>query len=211
MARWHNYIAADLIHHNTVAAAFEITCHLTGDYPPWWDGFRFDRPTRWWAAGESMQLTRDIPQVELLGEIDGLDTLNFNGMIPKHRVVSVTRKSGGVAKCADQVTIKHRSGGKSVLGFRSYDQGIEGFQGTEQEGVWLDEEPPADIYSECLTRTATTNGLILCTFTPLQGMTPFIAHFLKTSIMLNDDNAPLLDLTTKRPQPAYERFFPEQS
>jgi uncharacterized membrane protein YebE (DUF533 family) len=48
------------------------------------------------------------------------------------------------------------SGGLSYLTFKSYDQKRESFQGTEQDVVWLDEEPPQDIYSECLTRTMTT-------------------------------------------------------
>jgi phage terminase large subunit-like protein len=60
-------------------------------------------------------------------------------------------------------------------------------------GVWLDEEPPdatedagqggqasgnGDIYTECLMRTATTDGLLMATFTPMRGLTPFVDHFL---------------------------------
>ena len=29
----------------TVSAACEVSYHLTGDYPKWWTGKRFDRPT----------------------------------------------------------------------------------------------------------------------------------------------------------------------
>jgi len=38
---------------------------------------------------------------------------------------------------------------------KSYDQGRESFQGTEQHVIWLDEEPPLPIYVEALTRTMT--------------------------------------------------------
>ena len=62
--------------------------------------------------------------------------------------------------------------------FKSYDQRREAFQGTEIDVVWLDEEPPLEIYAECLTRTMTTNGLVMLTFTPLQGITPMIKSFL---------------------------------
>ena len=47
-------------------------------------------------------------------------------------------------------------------------------------GIWLDEEPPQLIYNECLMRILTTNGLIMLTFTPLQGTTPLVKSFLDT-------------------------------
>jgi len=62
--------------------------------------------------------------------------------------------------------------------FKSYDQGREAFQGTEQDGIWLDEEPPEDVYTECLLRTMTNNGLVMLTFTPLRGMSSVVLAFL---------------------------------
>jgi phage terminase large subunit-like protein len=38
-----------------------------------------------------------------------------------------------------------------------------------------------DIYTECLLRTATSDGMIIATFTPLRGLTPFIDHYLETA------------------------------
>ncbi len=35
----------------TMAGAVEAAYHLTGDYPDWWEGRRFDKPTTAWAAG----------------------------------------------------------------------------------------------------------------------------------------------------------------
>jgi hypothetical protein len=40
-----------------------------------------------------------------------------------------------------------------------------------------------DIYTECLLRTATTDGLIIATFTPLRGLTPFVDHYLETALL----------------------------
>src|SRR5262245_19009248 len=34
----------------TLCGAAETAFHLTGDYPDWWVGKRFDRPVRAWAA-----------------------------------------------------------------------------------------------------------------------------------------------------------------
>jgi hypothetical protein len=41
----------------------------------------------------------------------------------------------------------------------------------------MDEEPPYDIYSEAVTRTNATNGIILLTFTPLEGMSDVVRLF----------------------------------
>jgi phage terminase large subunit-like protein len=68
--------------------------------------------------------------------------------------------------------------GVSVLIFKSYDQRREAFQGTEQDVIWLDEEPPLGIYTECLLRTMTTGGHLLCTFTPLLGLSEVVLSFL---------------------------------
>ena len=34
----------------TYCGAAEVSFHLTGKYPDWWEGRRWDRPTRWWAG-----------------------------------------------------------------------------------------------------------------------------------------------------------------
>src|SRR5690606_4786008 len=38
----------------TKAGAFEVACHLTGEYPSWWVGKRFDRPIVSWACAVSL-------------------------------------------------------------------------------------------------------------------------------------------------------------
>ena len=52
----------------TVAGSFELAMHLTGRYPDWWRGRRFDAPGRYWAAGETRLSTRDTVQKLLIGE-----------------------------------------------------------------------------------------------------------------------------------------------
>src|SRR5689334_671329 len=47
------------------AGAFEVACNLTGIYPPWWTGKRFDHPTRFWACGDGAVLVRDVLQAKL--------------------------------------------------------------------------------------------------------------------------------------------------
>ena len=52
----------------TFCGAMEMAYHLTGWYPDWWEGHRFEGPILGWAAGQSHYNTRDILQAELLGE-----------------------------------------------------------------------------------------------------------------------------------------------
>ena len=43
----------------THIGAFEVACHMTGLYPEWWQGRRFDKPTRGWIAGETSLVVRE--------------------------------------------------------------------------------------------------------------------------------------------------------
>jgi phage terminase large subunit-like protein len=84
----------------------------------------------------------------------------------------------GVADLVDTVKVRHKSGGWSELGLKSYQQGRGSFEGTARHVIWFDEEPPMDVYGEALIRTATTQGLIMLTFTPLEGMSQVVQGFL---------------------------------
>lgn len=55
----------------------------------------------------------------------------------------------------------------STLEFMSYDQEVEKFAGTSRHFVWFDEEPPEDIFNECLLRLVDTRGRWWMTMTPL--------------------------------------------
>lgn len=163
----------------TVCGAYETTLHLTGDYPDWWVGKRFDHPVDWWAAGDTSETTRDIVQLALMGvggEKEGgqLGT----GLIPLKSIVGEPSKRMGVVGAMDTATIRHKSGGISKLGFKSFDQGRKKFQGTAKHGIWLDEECEMPIYSECLLRIMTTDGIILLTFTPLLGLSEVALMFM---------------------------------
>lgn len=60
----------------------------------------------------------------------------------------------------------------------SYDQGRKKFQGTARDVIFLDEEPPIDVYTECLTRLMTRDGSMICTFTPLEGLSEVVLMYL---------------------------------
>ena len=169
-------LAANRVGKTEGVGGYETVLHLTGAYPDWWRGRRFDRPVRAIAAGDSARTVRDIIQAKLMGRPGVPGT----GLVPGAAIVRTTAKSG-VAGALDTVSIRHLSGGSSLLALRSYDQGREAFQGTEQDVVWLDEEPPLPVYTECLMRTMTTGGLVMLTFTPLLGMSEVVLAFLQAA------------------------------
>lgn len=163
----------------TFGAGFESACHLTGQYPHWWPGRRFKRPVRWLASGRTSETTRDIVQTKLLGSVEGsgpTKRLTGTGIIPGDTIGDVTWKN--FPNLADSIKVRHLSGGWSTLWLKSYEQGRGIFEGTELEGLWFDEEPPIEVYGEGLIRTTTTDGLILLTFTPLDGWTETVEQFL---------------------------------
>lgn len=180
------FMAANRVGKTWGAGGYETALHLTGRYPDWWEGRRFSGPVDWWAAGDTGETTRDIIQFCLLGPIDEIGT----GLIPGKDIVGEPSRRRGVADAIDTVAVRHVSGGFSVLGFKSYDQGRKKFQGTAKHGVWLDEECPQDVYTECLLRLMTTDGLIMLTFTPLSGVSEVVLQFMDETQLaaLSDGN-----------------------
>ena len=51
----------------TQLAAFFIAAAMTGDYPEWWHGKRWDHAVDCWAAGDTNETVRNIIQEALLG------------------------------------------------------------------------------------------------------------------------------------------------
>lgn len=167
-------IAANRVGKTWGLGAFEATLHLTGLYPEWWEGRRFDHPIDAWVAGDTTETTRDIVQLALMGPVGELGT----GMIPGDCIIGEPSKRSGVTGAFDTARIRHSTGGMSYVGFKSYDQGRKKFQGTAKHLVWLDEEPPADVYDECMLRLMTTDGLMIGTFTPLSGISDVVLRFM---------------------------------
>jgi len=160
----------------TVSTCYETACHLTGQYPDWWSGYRFDKPITAMVAGEGWSQVAMVLQNELLGtqDVKIRDAIG-TGAIPKACIITETMRSDG-ANCMG-VEIRHTSGGKSYLLFANYTQEVRQMQGFKLNLAVFDEQPPDDFFSEIVTRTATTQGKILCSFTPLKGLNGLVSKF----------------------------------
>jgi phage terminase large subunit-like protein len=215
----------------TTSGAYEMALHLTGRYPRWWPGKRFAGPVKAWSCGLNNVKVRDSLQAEMCGlivrdpkaaadEIVGLGT----GMLPLDCILGKPRPKAGVTDAFDTVHVRHASGGVSVLLFKSYDAGVDSFSAENLDVIHLDEECPQDIWTECLLRTMTRNGIMYLTATPLLGMTevcvslmqayetqgPLHEHSSATYVtMASWDDAPHLTEQAKKDLekeiPAYQR------
>jgi len=166
------FLAANRVGKSEGAGGYETTLHLLGEYPTWWEGRRFSKPIVAWAAGKSKQDVRDSIQKILCGPATAIGT----GLIPGDRIERIT--PNGLPDGIDSVLVRHQTGRLSQLTFKSYETGREGFQAATIDLGWCDEEPPLSIYTEFLLRTMTTDGLMMCTFTPLQGLSDTVLSFM---------------------------------
>jgi phage terminase large subunit-like protein len=157
----------------TDAGVYETVLHLTGNYPHWWEGKRFDRAIKAWACSDTNKTAKEVLQDKLLGPLSAPGT----GFIPAAAIVHRTSKAG-LAEAVDTIYVKHVSGGSSSVQIKSYQEGRESFQGAAIDFVHLDETPGIAIYAECLLRTLTTGGHLVITMTPLAGLDELVLSFL---------------------------------
>lgn len=195
----------------TLASGFEHSMHLTGRYPDWWQGARFDEPTIGWAASLTSQSTRDTVQRILLGQPGAWGT----GAIPRDAIVDIKRAAHGVADAVETIMVRYGGGGDvqaplSRLTIKTYDQGRERWQGETLDFVWFDEEPPEDIYFEGLTRTNARGGIVTLTFTPLKGMSNVVRRFLQEKPAGTVETVMTIDDATAWKQGDPGHYTPEQ-
>lgn len=199
----------------TYCAAFEVAMHLTGKYPDWWQGHRFEHPVQCLVAGPSSQVVRDVPQRELMGAPENME-MQGEGAIPRGDIVNTLRHPG-VPNAYESVMVRHHPTGKqSRCFFRAYEQGKEKFQGFHSHFTWLDEEPPEAVFGQVIRSTFTTKGLIAMSFTPENGLTDLTSRFLNDTpkgcwcVQPTWDDVPLYEDEDYREQklseiPAHER------
>ena len=109
-------------------------------------------PNLVWVGTNSHENTRDIFRPI------------FDKLIPKEALKKV------VLGPRDQIKRYEFKNG-SEIAFKSYEAGREAFQGPAIPWIHLDEEPPEDIYVECLMRGMTCHGEIILTMTAVEGIT----------------------------------------
>ncbi|MGI9297832.1 MAG: terminase large subunit domain-containing protein [Gammaproteobacteria bacterium] len=172
----------------------EFVYHLTGEYPGWWEGRRFDGPIVAWCAGDTNPKTQEILQAKLFGTDDCRQTERMGtGLIPRDSIKGITVRPG-VAGAVLSARVAHKMGGESTVTLKSFEQGVESFQGNEVHAVWADELMPAAVLSECVVRITPTpwfeGGMIAWTVTPIEGLTDGIMEFLPDGQVPTEEQLP---------------------
>lgn len=171
----------------THAAGFEFASHAIALYPEWWKGRTFlappkiERPFEWmgWASCTTSTKVRDGAQLKLLGAVreqGGLGT----GLIPLDNIVGKPTMARGISDFVDTVSVRRETGASGIIRFKTYEMGREAYQGEPVDVNWLDEDVSRDddsIYGEVIARKTTTRGIVLCSLTPLLGMSPMRKRF----------------------------------
>lgn len=167
----------------TITVAAELAMHLTGRYPRWWKGKRFDTGG-WeaWAGSIDNDMQKRGFQRALLGrDLTQLGT----GLIPADAIAAKPNtRLAGVKDVVDTVVVRHVSGRNTTLKFLTFEQGWRKWQSGDPRIIVWDEEPDEtnvdqkDILSETLTRLVRNKGIFLVAYTPLLGETELTQHFM---------------------------------
>lgn len=129
--------------------AQETARYLLGQHPK----RLINTPVEVWTACPSFELQEETTQKKLLR------------YIPPSEIAGKDRLRGDILR---KLTLKNGS----FITFKSYEQGREKFQGVGKRLIWFDEEPPSDIWEECMVRQEAGVQLdIILTMTPINGMT----------------------------------------
>ena len=164
----------------THGACMELAIHITGLYPDWWNGRKFDfkKPAVFWAIGVSQDALATSLLLKLLGVTDCRNLAELGtGAIPKDHINAFSIVKDG-ARCV-QVRIKHVNGHENTLHFFASTQDESVFMGASVDYVLMDEQFPneTELYAQCFTRTATTKGMVSVTATPEKGKTALWKEF----------------------------------
>jgi hypothetical protein len=54
----------------TLSVSMEVCAHLTGIYPDWWNGYRYERPLNVWVAGVSNKETNQNLKAYYVGDVN---------------------------------------------------------------------------------------------------------------------------------------------
>lgn len=130
----------------------------------------------WWLTGKHPYI--ETPKPPVRGRCISVDLLHGVEQIVKPEISrwlppSELQEGSWEKSYNNELRILTLSNG-STLEFMSYEQTTEKFAGTSRHFIWFDEEPPRDIYIECLLRLVDTSGSFWITMTPVDGMSSWV-------------------------------------
>ena len=133
----------------TEIGAMEVARYMLGDH----EHRKITPPVEIWSICPSFDAQMETTQPKILR------------YLPEDQIADTTTIRKGIYS---SITLKNGS----IVNFKSYEQGRAKFQGAGKRLIWFDEEPPHDIWEECVVRQEAGQPLdIILTMTPIKGMT----------------------------------------
>lgn len=172
----------------TVSEGYHFALDVTGDYPDWWTGYRFEHAPNCLALGVDAEQLRSVIQPELFGEIvelPGQRKTFAGGWIHKDEIGRIEWSQ--VPNVARRVEVLTKYGSARVV-LRTSSQtktgtGSLSFAGPRICRIWVDECPPDELVGQLNVRTANGNlgkgGRIGYTMTPEYGQTGLVTQFME--------------------------------
>jgi len=161
----------------SLSSTAQDAIHLTGRYPDWWEGRRYDHPVRLICGGINNDKTCALLQKPLFGDpVEGEKALG-TGWVPKSDIGKISKKRG-VADAFLHVKVKHYTNGvhdgMSQVTFLAYEMGKATWMGDTIDIFHLDEEPPMDILTQAGRGCIASGGIIYLSYTPENGRTDVV-------------------------------------
>jgi phage terminase large subunit-like protein len=114
-------------------------------------------PNDGWVVSETYKVQEEASQKIIMS------------LIQPNKIKKIINLKGGVIEQIWYDVVKDgKLLGTSKIGFKSSDSGVRNFAGAAKRWIWFDEEPPQEVYKECIARIAAGNPLdIWFTMTPI--------------------------------------------
>lgn len=114
-------------------------------------------PDEYWVVSETYKVQEEASQRKIIDFLPPESIKRVNWV-----------RAGIIESIVLDVTKDGRSIGESKITFKSSDSGVRSFAGAGKRGIWFDEEPPFDIYQECMARIQAGKDLsVWLTMTPI--------------------------------------------
>lgn len=193
----------------TFTISAEVAMHVTGQYPDWWAGDKFNEGGfEVWIGSIDNEMQKIAMQESLMGA--DLDQRLGTGMIPRHAITKVNRRQSPIKDVLDEAFVTHASGRDVKIRFKTFEQGEKKWQSGKPKIIVWDEEPDENnveqkgIFDEMQTRLVRNNGIFFGGRTPLYGETKLIKHFMASEnpqvrwIGATWDDAPHMDAEARK-------------
>ena len=137
----------------TTAGAVKVGFLTTGEYPKWYKGRRWERPTTGRVFANDFAKGAKVV------------TKKLREWLPQDSIIDVKKNNQGAEV---EWYIRHKSGGMSFFDLLTYEQTTDAAEGWHGDFAWFDEPPPRSLWIATIRGLVDNDGVDFFTLTPLK-------------------------------------------